>query len=255
MLGNFSEDQDIVFEEWNKNYRRKVPGSAFAPILEALQYDAKAWRARGGGFASTVSPEGWRLFRSRSKKAWDVLQAAKASSSRLPSWYELSITIGMNAELPHEQVTAAFNEGIRKFPGYHALYFNYIRQFTPKWGGSFEEAADFINAQVAAKTNPDGEVLYARLYWVVDQIEGGDIDFFEDSRVDWARMRNGFELMMKQFPASGWNQANFAVYACRAGDARTYRKWRKGLSAAEFNQATPQGLSLEICEARFKVEA
>jgi hypothetical protein len=254
-LRNWGEDYDKVIEAWIKDYHQKVPAAVFAPILEAIWLSSTAWRARGTGFASTVAPEGWRLFHSRNKKAWDVLQAAKARSSRLPSWYQWSINIGMDAEVSAAQVTAVFNEGIKKFPGFHALYFNYIRQFAPRWGGSYEEAAEFIEGQVASKTNPDGEVLYARLYWLMDQIEGGDVDFFRDSQVDWPRMRNGFELLMKQFPHSKWNQANFAMFACRARDAATYRKWRKGLTAPQFNEAAPEGLSLEVCEARFKTAA
>jgi hypothetical protein len=64
-------------------------------------------------------------------------------------------------------------------------------------------------------------------------------------------MRSGFEAMMKQFPSSTWNQANFAAYACRANDGATYFKLRPQVDAVQFERAAPAGISLEVCDERF----
>jgi len=235
------------FSEWQK----QLPDSAYAPVLAAMQLHAAAWRARGRGFSSSVTPEGWALFRERNATAWTMIQAAKSKSARLPVWYEEAISIGMDADIPSAQITALFNEGINRFPGYHSLYFNYARQFSPRWGGDYEDADAFIKSQVIAKTNPEGDALYARLYWLIDQYGGGDPDFFSESSVNWQRMRAGFELLMRQFPQSAWNQANLVVFACRAGDSATYFKWRRTVDRHEFSNAAPPGISLEVCDARF----
>jgi hypothetical protein len=247
----WDEDQDAGFQQKFVEYRTEKPGSAFAPILEAMQVHATAWRARGRGFSSSVTPEGWALFRERNKAAWKMIRAAKASSSRLPTWYEQAIAIGMDAGAADEQVAALFMEGIERFPGYHPLYFSYARQFSPRWGGNYADADAFIRSQVAAKTNPEGEVLYARLYWLLDQNGGGDPDFFEDSLVSWPRMRAGFELLMQRFPKGARNQASLASFACRAGDSVTYTKWRATLDLGEFKDVAPEGVVLEVCDARF----
>jgi hypothetical protein len=250
-FGALNEDSDDALQEKFIAWQEQRPDSAYAPVLAAMQVHSTAWRARGGGFSSSVTPEGWALFRERNAKAWKMIQAAKPKSSRLPTWYEEAISIGMDADVPSAQITALFNEGIDHFPGYHPLYFNYARQYSPRWGGDYAEADAFIKSQVVAKTNPEGEVLYARLYWLIDQYGGGDPDFFTESRVDWPRMRAGFELLMRQFPKSAWNQANFVMFACRAGDSGTYFKWRKTVDRNEFYNAAPEGISLEVCDARF----
>lgn len=242
---------DSDFEGKLQEYRKQVPDSAFAPILEAMQMHASAWQARGRGLSSTVTPEGWALFQERNAAAWDLILEAKQTSGRLPIWYQEAIAIGMDADIASNVLTAIFNEGIKRFPGYHSLYFTYARQFAPRWGGDYETADAFINAQVAAKTNPEGEVLYARLYWLIDQYAGADVDFFNESQVNWSRMRDGFELLMKQFPNSKRNQAFFVAYACRAGDAATYFKWRQTVHPGFFKQAAPNGISLEVCDVRF----
>ena len=251
----WDEDQDANFRQKFEEYRTEIPNSAFEPILAAMQVHATAWRARGRGFSSSVTPEGWALFAERSELAWKMLIAAKSTSSRLPTWYEQSIAVGLDARVADTEVTALFNEGIRRFPGYHPLYFTYARQFSPRWGGSYEAADAFIRSQVSAKTNPEGEILYARLYWLIDQFGGGDADFFTESLVDWPRMRKAFELLMKQFPTSAWNQANLVSFACRVGDADTYVKWRITVDADRFQGAAPDGISLEVCDARFAKKA
>jgi hypothetical protein len=232
-------------------YRKQVPNSAFEPLLEAMEMHTSAWRARGWGFASSVTAEGWALFRQRNAAAWELILLAKEQSSRLPTWYELAISIGMDAGVADDVVTAIFDEGIKRFPGYYSLYFSYGRQFAPRWGGDYDTADAFISAQVAAKSNTEGEVLYARLYWLIDQYGGEDPDFFEESRVSWPRMRKGFELLMKDFPNSKRNQAFFVAYACRAKDAATYTKWRQTMPPGLFQQVAPDGISLEVCDARF----
>ena len=254
-LERWDEDHDSIFDGKFAEYEREVPGSAFAPIVKAMQLNMAAWRARGSGYMSTVTPEGRKHFERRNRKAWAALQEAKERSSRIPTWYEQAIHVGMDVGIPDAQITALLDEGIRRFPGFHSIYFAYMRQFAPQWGGDYDSARRFIEARVSAKTNPEGEVLYARLYWVLDQYSGSDVDFFEESLVSWPRMRKGFELMMKGFPDSKWNRSNFAAFACRVGDGSTYFKWRMGLRAGEFNLAAPQGLSMEVCDARFSREA
>jgi hypothetical protein len=251
----WDENEDRLFRGRFAEYREKMPDSAFAPILAAMQVHAAAWRARGRGFSSTVTREGWALFRERNEQAWKMMQACKSQSASLATWYEQALTIGMDASVAPGELKALFEEGIKRFPGYHSLYFSYARQFSPRWGGDYKAADAFIKAQVAAKTNPDGEMLYARLYWLLDQYGGGDQDFFDDSLVDWSRMRAGFQKLLKAFPNSAWNQANYVAFACRAGDAREYFKWRNAIDTGQFKEAAPAGISLEVCDARFTQKA
>lgn len=247
----WDEDQDQNFRGKFAEYREQVPGSAFAPILAAMQVHASGWRARGHGFSSTVTREGWALFQERSEQAWKMMKACKSKSDRLAIWYEQALNMGMDADVAPDELAALFDEGIQRFPGYHPLYFSYARQLSPRWGGDYEEADAFIKAEVAAKTNPDGEVLYARLYWLLDQYGGGSPDFFAESLVSWPRMRAGFDLLMEQFPKGAWNHANYVAFACRAEDAGAYFKWRKTVDAGEFKRAAPPGVSIEVCDARF----
>lgn len=253
--GGWNEDQDEQFQVKWEQYRDAVPNSVVAPLVEVFYLRGMAWRARGSDYASKVTPEGWALFKARNAKAMQVLQQSREGSSLIPTWYEQAIEIGIDSGMTGGQLTALFNEAIRRHPGYHGIYFAYLRRYSPRWGGSDPEARRFIEAQVAAPSNVEGEILYTRLYWSYDGLEGRKEDFFKTSFVSWERMRRGFDLLMAEYPASRHNQAAFAAYACRAGDAGTYLKWVKGLTAGEFNAASRRGLTKEICTARMTTQA
>jgi hypothetical protein len=232
-------------------WQREFPTSAYRPIVVAMERNVAAWRARGNGFSSTVTEEGWKLFHERSLKAWNTLMDSKQGSSRIPSWYSNAISVGLNANISEPELRGLFEEGIARHPDYLPIYFDYMRNYAPRWGGTFESADKFILEQVAAKTNVDGEVLYTRLYWMLDQYNGQQPSLFEESLVSWPRMRKGFEQMMREFPDSEWNRANFASYACRAHDATSYGKLRPKVQAPQFENAAPDGISLDVCDARF----
>ena len=58
LLAARSEAEDKELEERLQEWRKAVPDSAFEPIFEALWVHITAWRARGGGLSSDVTPEG-----------------------------------------------------------------------------------------------------------------------------------------------------------------------------------------------------
>ena len=175
---------------------------------------------------------------------------SRPRSNSLPTWYEQAIKIGLDAGIERDQLNELFEEGIGRFPGYHAIYAAFVRQFVPRWGGNYADADAFVRAQVAAASNTEGEALYTHLYWEIDARGGYELRFFEDSLVDWSRMRAGFEALLKKYPEK-LNRASFASYACRAGDGSAYLKLRKDISKSDFFEVAPPGVSLEVCDARF----
>jgi hypothetical protein len=110
--------------------------------------------------------------------------------------YEQSIAIGIDLSMDRAQLRALFDEGIQRFPGYHGIYFEFLRTYSPRWGGNYADADVFVR-----------------------------------------------------------ERAYFASYACRAGDGRTYLKLRKEVAQADFSNAAPTGVSMEVCDARFLTEA
>ena len=67
------EAQIAALEEWI----RQSPSSPTPRVALADTYENFAWKARGGDFADTVTPEGWKLFGERMQKALDTLNEAE----------------------------------------------------------------------------------------------------------------------------------------------------------------------------------
>ena len=241
------QDQQARLQRWQD----EIPDSPFQPVVEALRLRMTAWRARGTGYSSSVTPEGWQMFEQRNQKAWNYLMAHKARASTIPTWYEIAIDVGSDLAMDDQELRKVFEEGVRRHPGYYGIYFAYERRFAPRWGGNWNTVDAFIVEQSDARTNTEGDILYARLYWFADQLAGQPPDFFEASDVRWARMRRGFERLLLAFPEGVRNQASFAAFACRANDATTYAKLRPKVDLASFRDVAPDGISIEVCDARF----
>lgn len=252
IAGSFNyrdQAKDRALLESAAAYRRAHPESAFAPLLPAMQLRGAAWRARGGGYSSSVPKEGWRLFSERSREAWQKIMAARARSERLPTWYEQAIQIGVDAAVDERELEALFEEGILRHPEFYPIRAAMARRFSPRWGGNYAAADAFVRTQAAA-ANSEGDALYTRLYLTVDSYSGQELEFFDKSRVDWTRMRTGFDSLFAKYPTPS-NRAVFAIYACRAADGATYMKLRREIDASTWEEYAPAGVSLEVCDERF----
>jgi hypothetical protein len=228
-------------------YNPKSPGAA---LLEAVYWRKLAWQARGGGYASSVTPEGWRLFRQRLERAKQTLSAAESYAASNPLWYEeyLDVSIGLGA--PVEYQLAYYDRGIKAFPQYFPLHFPMIRALQPKWGGSYELIAGFIEAVVNRSPTAESAQLYTRLWWYVGQISPDDLSLFSDMGASWARMKDGFESLHARYPQSVWTLSNYASFACRAGDMRTYIRLKNELGAKVYKKAFPSNASIDVCDER-----
>jgi hypothetical protein len=194
------------------------------------------------------------MFKARNQQAWKVLKDHERLSSANPIWYHQALYIAGDLGQTGPELRRLFDEGLRKFPDYFALHHVYMRSMVPRWGGSWESAAKFVAEQVAQKGDEAGDILYARLFWYGDSWDGSSPDFFEKSRVEWPRMRRGFERLMEAYPNGARNHAAFASFACRANDAETYRRLRPNIDRGWFREVAPRGATVEACDARFGSE-
>lgn len=259
-LSAFSSGYSLAFRnqnDWSKSYARiqelkkAHPGKAFIALAEASYWNAYAWDARGGGYASTVTPDGWQLFHERLGKAEQVLLDSKAYASALPPWYDDMLAVQTTLDRSPEQKMRTFLEGAKRFKTYYPLYFTMLNFLTPKWGGSWEQVDKFVAWSVENTKDVDGTTMYARLYWVAYQSLRPEEKLFRDTRASWPKMKKGFEDMMARHPKSKWNLNNFAKFACVAGDKTTFSALRRQIGNDVMEEAWPGPETLDLCEAKY----
>lgn len=201
--------------------RQADPNSIAAVLAESIFWYQYAWDARGNGYARTVTPAGWKLFRERLAGARNVLDESKGRAAANPLWYYAMLQIATDEGWREEDFDAVYEEALKRYPDFFIFYFAKARHLLPKWGGDMDNYDDFVNRTVQATRATDGVSMYARLYWSYDgaQVEG---NLFAESRANWPRMKKGFEDLMARYPDSYWNLNSFASFACKARDRETF---------------------------------
>ena len=241
-------EQTHLIEQAVAQYRKAYPASVFAPIADAMRLHIESWIIRGCAYAPRLSSEDWEAFYQLNTQAWKQLDALRGPSRQTPYWYYAALLIGSDARIPDARLTALLAEGLQKYPDHYPLYYPYIRRFTQRWGGDYGEMEQFITAHADRAGKAQRDTLYARLYSWMDQLENSSHAFLTDSPLDWERMRRGFEQLIARHPQSQWHQANLAKFACRLGDADTYRKWRPTLELTLFRMVPPTNIDAALCD-------
>lgn len=243
-------DEDMlkkVFLRWEK----ELPDSRLLPVARAVLWQRLAWRARGGGTASSVSAEGMQVFRERLRMAGKVLQESEATGKESPIWYWAALVVAGGTGVPAPRFDALFEEAVARFPTYQPLYATRMNYLLPQWGGSYAAVDRFIADSVARTRGSEGDSFYALLY--VDIASKHEGDFFRDTDVSWPRMKSAFEELLVRHPDS-LNKTIFATFACRARDKETTARLLSELgNAAKLGYGSP-GISTESCR-RFALSA
>ncbi|MEQ1638997.1 MAG: hypothetical protein ABL903_20235 [Methylococcales bacterium] len=231
--------------------KAKFPDTPFVALAEAIYWKHFAWHARGSGMASSVTPEGWKLFRERLEMAEKVLIDSKPYASELPNWYAEMITVQSALDRPGIDKVNTFLEGTKKHKTYLPIYTTMLKFQLPKWGGNWEGVDNMVKWSVENTQATEGNAMYSRLYWAVFVHLLNEEKLFRDTRASWPKMKLGFEDMMTNYPKSKWNLNNFAMFACLAEDKETFLTLRNKIGADIMLEAWQKDISLELCEIKY----
>ncbi len=205
-----------------RGWVKAKPDSATARIALAESLISYAWRARGGGYASTVSKEGWKLFGERLRQATDVLGDARSLKEQCPRWWSMMQQAALGLGADRTAYDRIFNEAIARDPNYQAYYVRKVNYLLPRWHGKPGEWEAFLAKAADNVGGEDGDVLYARVVWFSESTFD---NIFQECRVSWARVNKGFEAMLKRSPDSLGTKSKAAYLAGLASDRVSAKKY------------------------------
>ena len=205
-----------------------------------------AWQARGGGWASTVSEEGWELFRQLLDGAERDLERAMTLDEPLPFAPAEAITLAMGQSQPVAQARALFERAIAADPAYYPAYHRMMRYLMPRWHGTYEAMVAFVDEAVASR--PDDPHL-ARLV-IETHVEHSRVTrnraaYLKDPLVRDA-LEQAFDLALEAFPDDGdlWNDR--ALIAYRRGEIEPYQRYlQRGAEAGSWKSMRSLGSNLQ----------
>ncbi len=187
------------------------PGDVFL-YVQALH--ARAWKVRGGGVIGTVAHEKRQSFRGFMELARDALDRNRRSLATSPMWWAQRTTVANELGEGPERLQTIFQEGLRRFPHFHPLYWTRVRSLTPKWGGSEDALMDLLDAVAAMPEPAVKEGLYARVVWAA---EDEDQLLFLDPRFKKELWRASFDSLVREWPDAR-NRQRYFFNACEMSD-------------------------------------
>jgi hypothetical protein len=126
---------------------------------------------------------------------------------------------------------AIFTQATQAEPDYKGYYDARASFLLPRWYGTEGEWVRDLTQSADRIGGEEGDLLYARVVWSVDEYDNEKITFDEKKSVSWSRVERGFETIRKRFPTSLAAMNERARLAFLAGDkakAREYFKQTEG---------------------------
>ncbi|WP_157778681.1 DUF4034 domain-containing protein [Massilia violaceinigra] len=207
--------QEASLRAWSKA-SPKSPAPKLALAFFTVKY---AWFARGAGYAPTVSPAEWKLFKLRMASAKAQLDALAATNKTNPAWYAAMLEVGVAQAETAQKFDALYEKGVAIAPYYMDLHYQAARYHTERWHGSKEEFNDVVERAVELTKERLGQTMYARMHWSHSQSS----DMFTSGDVHWPRMKTGFEDILATFDEKR-TRNYLGTFACIAKDASYLKK-------------------------------
>jgi len=209
-------DHEVIFDKWIDTY----PESITARVGLAKFLCSYAWKARGGGWASSVKKKGWKLFRKRLEQAEEVLNDAKKLKEKCPYWWMAMQTVALGQGWDRQRYDKLFEEAIAFEPMYWDYYYSKAHFLLPRWRGKegeWEKFADSMRKKIGGK---EGLAVYA---YICHQMSFyfKKTSYFQTHDISWQKMKKGFFAIEELYGTSNRHVNQFCKYACLAGDKKT----------------------------------
>ncbi len=230
------QQDENAYQEWEKTF----PQSITARIAHAEFLTSYAWKARGSGWANTVSEDGWRAFGERLNAAEKILAAAREMQPPCPMWWRAEMTVALGQGWSRTQEARLFEEAKKAFPQFWGYDVAHAYFLLPRWYG---EEGDWEKSAEQEMQRPEGLGAegYARVVASLVNYYG---NIFRESHASWPKTREGFEQIRKKYPTSLQNLSLFFRLSCLGGDRELAQQLLK-----ERNGYMPPDMPADLYES------
>jgi Domain of unknown function (DUF4034) len=192
------------------------PNAPTARIALARTYLEFAWKARGNGFANTVTPEGWQLFRERVQKARTVLDEAAKLGSRCPEWYRQMQTVALAQQWNPTQYEALADKALADEPDYFYFAVAQANYLLPKWYGKPGDTESYAGEVADKVGGSEGDAVYFQIAAALNCCKRA-----QASAMSWPRVQRGFAALEQLYGSTNYQRNVMAFLALRAGDEQS----------------------------------
>jgi len=198
-----------------KRWMSSKTTSITAPVVLADAYISYAWKARGNGFADTVSDDGWQIFQERIALAEAVLKRASTLKEKCPQWYLEMQQVAQANNRSREEKLALLQEATAFEPQYYYYYQHVAYILLPKWDGEEGDSAKFAQASADHMGGKEGDILY---YLIAASLICDCGNENPQAGFDWMRIKRGYSALVEQYGNSLVRQNEMCYMAAYVGD-------------------------------------
>ena len=214
---DYMKDPESALRDLIGPYAIAFPNSAGPLVWKGKAYIDWAWQARGGGFADTVTPEGWKLFAQRLAVAREALEEAykrDPSDTRAPTLM-IKVCMGQGSDL--EQTTTWFTRAMAADPDNYDACDKMLFYLYPRWYGTPQQMIAF--GRECLKTYNWRAQLPFILLKVHQELaaESGDEKAYYLQPAVWDDLRDIYQSLLWVDPENTANRNTLAFLACKCG--------------------------------------
>ena len=157
------EEKPAAPEVMNAIQAWYAQGSELAALASARRHLEIGSKARGSGYADTVTTSGWATLETRTRMALQDLTPLMRMDKPPARAFEEMIYVAIHTQ--HEQTVAEqwLKQSVELYPYEPAPLGGMCFWLLPRWGGNNGEGGALISALVEHYPKPAGEILYARV--------------------------------------------------------------------------------------------
>lgn len=210
------ESADAPTAQFVDRWARAKGEDGYARLGKALLLHHQAWKARGTGYASTVTPEGWKIFHRKLSEANEALESASSKLKEAGPWHAVKVRIVFTHPELKDQRLNVIRAATRAWPDYLTLYTIPMNFMHPRWGGSYELMEGVARMALENTRAHHGASVYALAY---ERLFREDCDCtLADSKVDWPVMKQGVRDLQARRAVTPERLKHFAAMACQMRD-------------------------------------
>ncbi len=178
-------------------WRKQLPQSPTPLIVMGKTQIRYAWQARGGGFANTVTDEGWKLFQERIVEAQNYLEKAIELGVKEGEAFALLIEIAKDLSLARGTAEGYLKAGMKIDPSYCEMYSAMATYLLPRWHGEPGDIETFAAEVLTKVPGDDGFDIYGHIAYQTNQFDPRMLYW---GNYDRTALAKSAETMVSRYP-------------------------------------------------------
>ncbi|WP_254510073.1 SHD1 domain-containing protein [Anatilimnocola floriformis] len=206
--------------EWNKRAAETRLGRYHRLELAI----GAAWRSRGGGFANTVTPEGWKGFHEKLAEAEEIVESFAKEATIPPIAYPLIFDVAKGQQWDEDRVKKIVERMLKECPENHPAHASYSETLMPRWGGEIDDCKKYAERLVKEFPGPVGEGAYTAIALRLHNYHAAGI--FDELGLDREKAQAGVKhLFRDQLDTPRYRQTELLM-AILARNSEKAREWK-----------------------------